>query len=602
MGRELRAAGLDRVNISLDSLRPERFFAMTRRDELHRVLDGIGAAIEAGFDPVKINVVLQRGVNDAEIVGFPRWRRRDVRFIEFAPLGASQFVAGADVVSQDEIVAAIDAVYPLEPIAGGGGARRSVALPGGAGDVGSSSVTSPSAATATGPPHGRGPAAHVHSRREFDLRARAGGARDDVAGEIGGQSARKWAGHAIGQVHSCGPNRSMSESAGSAARLLAPARPVRWCWRRAAGGPTVTPAVIALSASARAVRIRLFGTTLETRDAADSVEHRLSRARCGPATAIARLGGSRGLRQQPVVQDRCRRRRPGSCQSRSTLRRPERPGPVRSRSTPIEAGSDAPLALQRGRANSTTVRSVARKRAGQPAPVPWDLHSNALRPEGWTSADAAGLPILPGLLRYDEVASGVVTHAIRITFSETYAGHIHPATHDASSNTDPALPPMGLRLRLAAGFDLTPYAGAARVILVAMQHYGVIVADNGSNWFFGGATDPRWNDGDLDQLKRVPGSAFEAVETGGHHRLTAPSGQDLHAGPWQVRRQPLVEGETARRALRRSEDTASMTAALPPGGGLVGVAGDVEPGQVVEGGDRLLGHEIESPRGAGGPG
>jgi hypothetical protein len=101
-----------------------------------------------------------------------------------------------------------------------------------------------------------------------------------------------------------------------------------------------------------------------------------------------------------------------------------------------------------------------------------------------------------------------------MTFSNTYGGHIHPATHDASSITDPTYPPMGLRLRLKADFDLSPYTRAARVILVAMQRYGTIVADNGSDWYFGGATDARWNDEDLDQLKRVPGSAFEAVETG----------------------------------------------------------------------------------------
>ncbi len=144
----------------------------------------------------------------------------------------------------------------------------------------------------------------------------------------------------------------------------------------------------------------------------------------------------------------------------------------------------------------------------------FDLRSNGLRPDGWTSADAAGLPILPGLVRYDEVASGRITHAIRVTFSSTYAGYIHPATHSASSSTDPALPPMGLRMRLRADFDLTPYTGAARVILVAMQHYGLIVADNGSNWFFSGASDPRWDDEDLDQLKGVPGQAFEVVDTG----------------------------------------------------------------------------------------
>src|SRR3954465_9465587 len=158
--------------------------------------------------------------------------------------------------------------------------------------------------------------------------------------------------------------------------------------------------------------------------------------------------------------------------------------------TKIEGGSTASGDRHAVIADKSTCRlyeTFATRKSGTPwyagSGAIWNLKSDALRPEGWTSADAAGLPILPGLLRYDEVASGVVTHAIRMTFAETYAGHIHPATHDASSSTDPALPPMGLRLRLRADFDLSPYTGASRVILVAMQRYGVIVADNGSNWF-----------------------------------------------------------------------------------------------------------------------
>ncbi len=144
----------------------------------------------------------------------------------------------------------------------------------------------------------------------------------------------------------------------------------------------------------------------------------------------------------------------------------------------------------------------------------FDLRSDALRPDGWTSADAAGLPILPGLARYDEVASGAIHHALRFTVARTQRGYIHPATHDASSSTDPSLPPMGLRLRLKASFDVTPYHGEARVIVDALKRYGMIVADNGSNWYVTGAADARWNDDDLNQLKTVPGSAFEAVDTG----------------------------------------------------------------------------------------
>jgi hypothetical protein len=144
----------------------------------------------------------------------------------------------------------------------------------------------------------------------------------------------------------------------------------------------------------------------------------------------------------------------------------------------------------------------------------FDLLTGAPRPIGWTSADAAGLPILPGLVRYDEVAAGLINHAIRVTFSRTQKGFIPPASHSASNNTDPTLPAMGMRLRLSASFNVAALSGQARVIATAMQRYGVIVADNGSNWFFQGAPDPGWNDDDLNQLKGIPGSAFEVVDTG----------------------------------------------------------------------------------------
>ena len=146
--------------------------------------------------------------------------------------------------------------------------------------------------------------------------------------------------------------------------------------------------------------------------------------------------------------------------------------------------------------------------------VNWDLGSNKLRTKYWTSADAAGLPILPGLVRYDEVHSGVIKHAIRFTAPKTQKGFINPATHYASSSTDPTLPPMGLRVRLKQNFDLSHFHGQSLVILQAMKTYGMIVADNGSSWFFQGDTDPHWDDNDLNQMKSVPGSAFEAVNTG----------------------------------------------------------------------------------------
>ena len=143
----------------------------------------------------------------------------------------------------------------------------------------------------------------------------------------------------------------------------------------------------------------------------------------------------------------------------------------------------------------------------------FDLHSNALRTDGWTSADAAGLPILPGLVRYEEVAAGVIDHALRFTVQQTQNGFIHPATHEAGVNNS-SDPPMGLRLRLSASFDLTAFHGESLVILTALKRYGMFVADNGSSWFVSGATDSRWNGTDLDQLKTVPGSAFEVVQSG----------------------------------------------------------------------------------------
>ena len=144
----------------------------------------------------------------------------------------------------------------------------------------------------------------------------------------------------------------------------------------------------------------------------------------------------------------------------------------------------------------------------------FDLLTGAPRPIGWTSADAAGLPILPGLVRYDEVAAGLIDHAIRVTFSQTQTGFIPPASHSASNKTDPTLPAMGMRFRLSASFNVAALTGQAKVIATAMQRYGLIVADNGSNWYFQGAPNPGWNDDDLNQLKSIPGSAFEVVDTG----------------------------------------------------------------------------------------
>jgi hypothetical protein len=144
----------------------------------------------------------------------------------------------------------------------------------------------------------------------------------------------------------------------------------------------------------------------------------------------------------------------------------------------------------------------------------YDLSSNDHHPDGWTSADAAGLPIFPGLVRYEEaVVNGEIDHAIRLTVSRSQNAYIYPARHYASSSSDKDLPPMGLRLRLKADFDISGFDPVCQVILRAMKKHGLIVADNGSNWYISGAPDDRWNDEVLSELKSVDGSNFEAVLT-----------------------------------------------------------------------------------------
>jgi hypothetical protein len=143
----------------------------------------------------------------------------------------------------------------------------------------------------------------------------------------------------------------------------------------------------------------------------------------------------------------------------------------------------------------------------------WNMRRNRLRPEGWTSADAAGLPILPGLARYDEVAAGEIRHALRFTAPRTQRAYIFPARHFASSSTDPALPPMGLRVRLKASVDISRFGPQARVVLRALKRYGMILADNGSPWYVTGAPAAGWDDDDLHELHEVSGSDFEVVDT-----------------------------------------------------------------------------------------
>jgi hypothetical protein len=143
----------------------------------------------------------------------------------------------------------------------------------------------------------------------------------------------------------------------------------------------------------------------------------------------------------------------------------------------------------------------------------WSLRSNRLRPAGWTSADAAGLPIFPGLARYDEVARGVVDHALRFTAERTRRAYVYPARHFASDSNDPSLPPMGLRVRLKASVDISGFPRQARIVLQALKTYGMILADNGSSWYVSGAPDPRWSNDQLHALGRITGADFEVVDT-----------------------------------------------------------------------------------------
>jgi hypothetical protein len=145
----------------------------------------------------------------------------------------------------------------------------------------------------------------------------------------------------------------------------------------------------------------------------------------------------------------------------------------------------------------------------------FDLSSNKLRPLGWTSADAAGLPVFAGLVRHDEtVEQGEIRHALRFTCRKTQRAYILPATHWASSSSNPKLPPMGLRVRLRADYDISGYPKSAQVILTALKKYGMLLADNGSDWFLSGAPHPKWNDDELRTLKKIKGRDFEAVDTG----------------------------------------------------------------------------------------
>jgi hypothetical protein len=145
----------------------------------------------------------------------------------------------------------------------------------------------------------------------------------------------------------------------------------------------------------------------------------------------------------------------------------------------------------------------------------WSLGSNDLRPAGWTSADAAGLPIFPGLVRYAEVAAGVIAHAIRFTAPQTCEGYVYPARHEAGLGSCDALPPMGLRVRLKASVDISGFGPQSQVILTALKRYGMLLADNGSPWYITGAPDVGWDDDELHRLGEISGGDFEVVDTAG---------------------------------------------------------------------------------------
>jgi hypothetical protein len=182
----------------------------------------------------------------------------------------------------------------------------------------------------------------------------------------------------------------------------------------------------------------------------------------------------------------------------------------------IEAGSDRHVLVASADCHLYELFGAARSGTGWTAAsgAIFNLKSNALRPDGWTSADAAGLPILPGLVRTREVAAGHIDHALRFTVARTQSGFIHPATHQAGSTTSANVAPMGARFRLKASFSTAGYHGQTLVILNCLKKYGMFVADNGSNWYLSGGTETGWNDTDLNQLKTVPGSAFEVVNSG----------------------------------------------------------------------------------------
>jgi hypothetical protein len=259
---------------------------------------------------------------------------------------------------------------------------------------------------------------------------------------------------------------------------------------------------------------------------------------------------------------------------------------------PVEGGPDAGgdrhvLVVQAGSCRLYELFDAHREgggwRAGSGAV--WDLRANRLRPDGWTSADAAGLPILPGLVRYEEVARGRVDHAIRVTVDRSQAAHLWPARHHAGQ-AGASLPPMGLRLRLRPGVDLAGFPFQARVILQAMRTHGLVVADNGSSGFIGGVPDDRWDNDALHQLGRVTLADFEAVDTSSLRRSPASAAaRPTPATPATRTARPKPEAAAPFGPGRRwfQPEPHGAPAAVPPGTATLGAAGGSGTGSEADG-------------------
>jgi len=206
----------------------------------------------------------------------------------------------------------------------------------------------------------------------------------------------------------------------------------------------------------------------------------------------------------------------------------------------------------------------------------WDLLNVNARPYKWTSTDAAGLPIFPGLVRYEEVAAGHIDHAVRVTLLRSRAAFVAPATHWAASSTDPNAAPMGMRMRLKASFDISGYPAQSKVILTALKNYGMIMADNGSNMFMIGAPDERWDNDDLQKLRQVPASAFEVVQMGTvYTAANVPTGAAPTIKSLTADRTTVASGGAA--VLTWAADNASYYVVSPEAGAVRGTTVTVHP-------------------------